>query len=465
MSSNNLLQRIPPHTQEAEAACLGAMIQSPQAVDIVFEHLVEEDFFEERHRIIFSAINFLNDHHSPIDVVTLAERLKTTQNLSQIGGAVYLSQIIEQVPALSNVLHYVKIVKEKSMLRALINAARTIIDNVYDQQMDPTTLSDEAERLIFEITNKKSSNNYVLLKNVIQQTLKGIDRMSHSNHTYTGLPTGFKDFDDMTGGLGAGDLVVIAARPSMGKTALALNIANNILERDPENKAVLFFSLEMSAEELSLRMLSTKSRLRMQQIRKGELSEGKGEWKDLIDAAGRLSLYTLLVDDTPSISINEIRSKSRRLKSKYDIDIMIIDHMQLITTVDSAKSSSFNRNAEISYISRSLKALAKELKIPVVVLSQLSRAVESRTDKHPMLSDLRESGAIEQDADIVSFLYRDDYYNENSEHKNVTELKIGKQRNGPTGTVNLVFLKEFLRFENAAPLEDSHSYHEESDSY
>jgi len=456
MGADDLVKRIPPHSLEAEESCLGAMLMSKSAISTIQELLRDEDFFDEKNRIIYRTIEELSEKNLPVDAISVSERLSSAGLLQKVGGSTYLAKLIENVPSLSNVQYHARIVLEKSMLRELINAARIIIDNVYDNPTDVERLSDEAERLIFDVTNRKLRSNYKLLKDILTDTLKGIERISHLKHIYTGLPTGFTEFDDKTSGLQNGDLIVIAARPSMGKTAFALNIASNVAKMKPrdssskelEGNAVLFFSLEMSFQELVLRMLSSESRIDMQRLRKGQLRPQEKEWDELVRAAGELSKMRILVDDTPAISINEIRAKSRRLKSRYDIKLIIIDHLQLITTVESNKLI-INRNNEISYISRSLKALAKELNIPIIVLSQLSRKVDERGGDHrPILSDLRESGAIEQDADVVAFLYREEYYKKDTDKKNIAELLLQKQRNGPTGDIQLAFSREIVRFDN-----------------
>lgn len=445
--ADDLAKRLPPHSLEAEQSCLGAMLQSAGAISSVQELLKDEDFFDARNKIVFKTITDLSEKHLPVDTVSVSERLTSSGQLQQAGGASYISKLIENVPSISNVQYYAKIVLEKAMLRELINASRVIIDNVYENQSDVEKLSDDAERQIFDVTNRKLRTNYKLIGDITKETLKGIERFAKSKHTYTGLPTGFTQLDDMTSGLQSGDLIVLAARPSMGKTAFALNIATNVAKMDKDN-SVLVFSLEMSNQELVLRMLSSETRIEMQRIRKGQLNEKAGEWDVLVNTSGRISGLKIWVDDTPAISLNEIRAKARRLKSKSNIKLIVIDHLQLITTADSNKVT-LNRNVEISYISRSLKALAKELEIPIIVLSQLSRKVDDRGGNHrPILSDLRESGAIEQDADLVAFLYREEYYNPESEKKNIAEVLLQKQRNGPTGDIQFAFFKEIVRFDN-----------------
>lgn len=459
MASDELVRKVPPHSPAAEESCIGAMLMSSIAISNVLELLKDDDFFDERNRTIFKVINELAEMNAPVDAVSVSERLSSSGLLQKAGGSAYLAKLIENVPSLSNVQYHAKLVQEKSMLRELINAARTIIDNVYENQSDADKLSDEAERLIFDITNRKLRSNYKLIKDILTDTLKGIERMAHSKHLHTGLETGFTEFDNMTSGLQKGDLIVIAARPSMGKTAYVLNVAANIARKSEEN-GVMVFSLEMSYQELVLRMLSSEARLDMQRLRRGDLKSPLGEWDDLVRAAGTISKMKILVDDTPAISLNEIRAKSRRVKSKYNISLIIIDHMQLITTADSSKGNA-NRSNEISYISRSLKALAKELEVPIIVLSQLSRKVDDRGGDHkPILSDLRESGAIEQDADLVAFLYREEYYKKDTEKKNIAELLLQKQRNGPTGDIEMAFFKEIVRFDNL----DKHAAYLQSES-
>ncbi len=453
MAYDELLKRVPPYSIEAEQACLGAMIFAPNLVPQIMEVLSEEDFFDEKHRIIFRAIYELFDSNQTVDAVTIAERLQAVNKLAQAGGQEYIARLYDSSFSISNAMAYVNIIINRSILRSLINASRKIIDLVYEGDMDNVEkICDESEKLIFDVTHRRLRTSYKLLNEIMAEALTGISKLKEHSHVYTGVPTGFTDFDDKTSGLQKGDLIVIAARPSMGKTAFALSIARNVAS---STNAVLIFSLEMSFQELALRMISAESRIDMQNIRKGNINSS--QWGAIVDGAGRLSHLKILVDDTPAISLNEIRAKARRVKKQYNLSLIIIDHLQLVTTSDSNKLV-INRNAEISYISRSLKALAKELDIPIIVLSQLSREVEKRQDKRPILSDLRESGAIEQDADIVAFLYRDAYYNKEI-NNNVTELIIQKQRNGPTGTVELAFLSNIVKFEN---LERHRTYTEDT---
>ena len=450
--SGSQIKRIPPYSEEAEIACIGTMLKSSMAVNIVFEKLTAEDFFIRRHQLIYQAVQALQDRGAPIDLISVSDYLQSQGQLESIGGTAALSQMLDALPGTANVEYYARIVVEKSLLRGLIQASSSIIDEVYNNQNEVGHISEFAERAIFDITNRKLRTSYVELGKVVKDALHGIKLISENKSAYTGLPMGFKDLDDHTSGLQKGDLIVLAARPSMGKTALALNIAANIAKMD-SNNGVMIFSLEMSNQELAMRMLASEGDLPMKKVKDGRLSDTNGEWDKLIDAAGKLAGYKIIVDDTPAISIHELRAKSRRVVSKYGVNLIIVDHLQLVTADDSSKPS-FNRNAEISYISRSLKALAKELDLPVLVLSQLSRAVESRTDKHPILSDLRESGAIEQDADIVAFLYREERYDKNTSKKGVAELDIKKFRNGALGTIELYFKSESVRFET---LDKNHS--------
>lgn len=446
MASEDLSRRVPPYSIEAEQACIGAMLTSGTAISIVQEVLTEDDFFDEKHRLIFKTISDLADRNAPVDAVSISERLTSQGLAQQAGGSAYVSRLIDNVPSLSNVSYYSRIVMEKSVMRRLIDACRQVIDLVYEKPTDIEGVTDEAEKLIFEVTDRKMRTNYKMMKEILPDTLKGIERLQKEKHVHTGLSTGYYDLDDMTSGLQAGDMIVLAARPSMGKTAFALNICANVCRVNP-SAVVMVFSLEMSYQELALRMLSSEARLEMQKIRKGQLNDAAGDWAELVGAAGRLSSMKLVIDDTPAISLNEIRAKSRRVKSRYGLNLIVIDHLQLITTSDSNKITA-NRNNEISYISRSIKALAKELEIPIIILSQLSRKVEDRTDKKPILSDLRESGAIEQDADLVAFLHREDYYNKDGSPTNVADLLLQKQRNGPTGEVKLAFFGPIVRFDN-----------------
>lgn len=446
MASEELLKRTPPHSNDAEKACIGAMMGNNPALNTVLEILSPEDFYDEKHTMIFTTIRELRDESSPADMVTIANKLEANGNLERIGGSEYLLDMTSTVPSASSAEYYSKIVLEKSILRQLIQAALKIVDDVFEFQSDVEKLSDEAERGIFEITSRRVRGKYVILKDIIAETLANIDRLSSSDHIYTGLPVGFVDFDDLTNGLQPSTLNILAARPSMGKTALAMNMAANVTAANKDN-AVLIFSLEMADQELALRLLACESGIPLKNIQTGRLSKAH-DWAELTDAAGRLAEWKIIIDDTAAISINEIRSKSRKIFSRYKINLIVIDHIQLITTSNSGKSSfSSARTNEMSFISRNLKALAKELDIPVLALSQLNRKAEDRPDKKPLLSDLRESGAIEQDADIVALLYRDEYYNKESSNKpGQADLIIAKNRSGATGTIHLSFMAELVKF-------------------
>ncbi|OHD54482.1 MAG: replicative DNA helicase [Spirochaetes bacterium GWF1_51_8] len=449
MSSDDLLKRVPPHNLEAESACLGAMMMNSYAVDTVLQLLTDEDFFDIKNQIIFRAVASLRDKSIPVDIVSVSDYLNSTAELERIGGSAYLSRLVEQVPSATNVSYYAKIVLDKSVLRNLINTCSNIVDNVYEYQTEMDRVLDEAESSVFEASSRKVKSDFLILKKSLVEAIDVIENRKNQGE-YTGIPTGFYLFDEMTSGFQKSDLVVIAARPSMGKTAFALNIALNIGKKNPDY-GILFFSLEMSAQELTLRSLSSESGIPLKKIRSGRIT--KEDHQDLLTAAKKLEKTKILIDDTPAIPLNELRSKARRAFRKYDVKIIFIDHLQIITAGDPNKPS-FNRVQEMSYITRSLKALAKELQIPVVALSQLSRASEKREDKAPMLSDLRDSGTIEQDADVISFLHRDEYYTgkkseeELQKEKNQAELLILKHRNGPIGKVMLGFYGEIVKFMN-----------------
>jgi len=421
------------------------MMMNSYAVDTVLQILTDEDFFDIKNQIIYRAIASLRDKSVPVDIVSVSEYLNSKSELEGIGGSSYLSRLVEAVPAATNVSYYTKIVLDKSVLRNLINTCSNIMDNVYEYQTEVERVLDEAESSVFEASSRKVKSDFAQLKDVLTDTLKTIDKRK-SMGQYTGLPTGYYKYDEITSGLQESDLIVIAARPSMGKTALALNMAVNICRQFPD-LGVLFFSLEMSTQELTMRILSTESRIEIMKLRSGRVHQS--DWKDILGAAAMLEKCRLLIDDTPAISVNELRSKARRAIRKYNLKLIIIDHLQIVTAGDPSKPS-YNRVQEMSFITRSLKALAKELKIPVLALSQLSRASEKRGDKdrRPILSDLRDSGTIEQDADVISFLHREEYYNDQTEDKGIAELIISKQRNGPIGTVKLGFLPGCVQFTN-----------------
>ena len=441
------MDRMPPASIEAEQAVLGAMLLKPDAVTTAAEELSADDFYRETHRLIFEAMMELKERTEPVDLVTLTEQLKKADKLTKIGGIPALSLIANSVPTAANVHYHARIVHEKAQLRSLINAATEIAGAAYESADEVEDIMDSAEKRILAVSSGKRSKDFVPLQDILLDTLEQIDLRYNNKGSITGLPTGFTELDHLTAGLQKSDLILVAARPSMGKTAFTLNIAAHVVLRAKE--PVAFFSLEMSKEQLVQRLLCSEGRIDSQRLRVGELEEK--EWGDLIDTANRLSAAPLYIDDTPGITVMELRSKARRLKAEHGLSLIVIDYLQLMQGRTS--KSGDNRQQEISEISRSLKALARELDVPVIALSQLSRSVESRQIKRPMLSDLRESGSLEQDADIVMFLYREDYYDPETENKNITEVIIAKHRNGPVDTVDLTFLKQFTKFGNLSRMQ------------
>ncbi|HHZ13525.1 MAG TPA: replicative DNA helicase [Clostridiales bacterium] len=434
------LSRMPPHNMEAEQSVLGCMLLDKESVATATDFLKAEDFYAEAHKEIFESMLDIYDHGDPVDLVTVTEQLRQRGTLEAVGGVAYISDLSMVVPSTANIRYYVSIVEEKSILRRLISVCNEIIKQSYEAREELDLIIDHAEKSIFQITQRNTSSDFEPIKTVLLETYARIEEMSKNKGRIIGIPTGFTDFDQKTSGLQPSDFILVAARPSMGKTSFVLNIAQHAALH--ENVPVAIFSLEMSREQLVQRMLSSEANVELQKIRTGDLDER--EWIKLVEAAGPLSQAPIYIDDTPGISAMEIRSKARRLKMEKGLGMIIIDYLQLMT----GRGRVENRQQEISEISRSLKALARELSVPVVTLSQLSRAPEARTDHRPMLSDLRESGAIEQDADVVVFIYRDEYYNPDTEKKNIAELIISKQRNGPTGTVELVWLGQFTKFAN-----------------
>ncbi|HHT65686.1 MAG: replicative DNA helicase [Caldicoprobacterales bacterium] len=438
MDSAAQIQRIPPYSLDAEQSVLGSMLLDKEAVAAASEVLSGEDFYSDAHKEIYEAILDIYDHGTPVDLVTLAEALRQRGSLEAVGGGTYISDLSMAVPSTANVRYYIRIVEEKSILRRLITASNDIIKESYEAAEDLDIIIDHAEKKIFEIAQKKNSRSFESIKTILLDTYAKIEELTKNKGKIVGVPTGFHDFDLRTSGLNKSDLILIAARPSMGKTSFAINIAQNAAVR--HQIPVAIFSLEMAKDQLAQRMLSSESNIELQKIRTGDLSEQ--DWIKLVHAATPLSQAPIFIDDTPAVTAMEIRSKARRLKLEHNLGLIVIDYLQLMSGRGKAES----RQQEVSEISRSLKALARELQVPVVALSQLSRGPESRQDHRPMLSDLRESGAIEQDADVVVFLYRDEYYNPDSEKKNIAEAIIAKQRNGPTGTVELVWLGQFTKF-------------------
>jgi replicative DNA helicase len=439
------LHKLPPQNLEAEQSVIGGILLDNQSLNSVLEILDVEDFYSEAHRKIFTAIVELYDKNEPSDLITLSNILKSKNQLDQAGGVSYLSSLADNVPSAANISHYSKIVKEKAILRRLIGTATEIINKSYNAGTDIDTVLDEAEHAIFEISENKIRPAFSPFKDIIKESVKTIEKLYERKELVTGVPTGFEKIDDITSGLQRSDLVIIAGRPSMGKTAFALNIAQYAaLEA---NIPVAVFSLEMSKEQLALRMLSSEARVDSQRIRRGFL--GEADWPRLIAAAGRLSEAQIFIDDSSAITALEMKAKARRLKSEVDLGLIILDYLQLMSSGGYRETS---REQEISEISRSLKALAKELNVPVIALSQLNRKLEDRTNKRPQMADLRDSGAIEQDADLIAFIYRDEVYDKSEENpeRGMAEIIIGKQRNGPTGMVKLAFQDKFARFENLA---------------
>ncbi|MCM8833199.1 MAG: replicative DNA helicase [Candidatus Omnitrophica bacterium] len=441
------VDRIPPQNIEAEKALLGCMLLDEEARIKVLENFKVEFFYNEAHQKIFSSIVKLFEKGEKCDLITLSEILRGENLLNEIGGVEYLSHIVESVPTSAYVDEYMKIVKEKYILRTLISNATKIITEAYNQQDEIETILDKAESLIFEVSQNKIEKEAYPLKILVRDAIENIEKIREKKGYVTGLPTGFIDLDKMTTGLHPSDFIIIASRPSMGKTALACNIALN-LNSGVEKVPTLIFSLEMSKEQIVQRMLCSEAKVNILKFRQGILSDkdiGK-----LLVAASHLEGSPIFIDDTPSLNVFELRARARRLKAKENIQVIIIDYLQLMK----GKGKAENRQQEISEISASLKSLAKELNIPVIAVSQLSRATEQRADKKPQLADLRESGSIEQDADLVLLLYREEYYNETEENKGKAEVIIAKQRNGPTGSIFLTFLEEYTRFENYTPREE-----------
>jgi replicative DNA helicase len=434
------LGRIPPHSLEAEQSVLGAMIIDKEAIYTAVEWLRPEDFYKEANKEIFEAILSLFNRSEPVDIITLSEELKKRGTLENVGGVSYLTDLSGGVATTSNVKYYCEIVKEKSTLRRLIKTCDEIITKSYESSQDVNSIIEEAEKGIFDITQGRNKESFHPINKVLLDSFSKIEELAANQGELTGLTTGFIDIDNKLSGLQKSDLILLAARPSMGKTALGINIATNAAIK--AGASVAIFSLEMSKEQLVNRMLSSVAHVDLQKIISGRLNED--EWIRIIEAMAPLSKAKVFIDDTPGISLMEMKAKCRKLKMEKGLDLVLIDYLQLMQ-LDSKYE---NRQQEISAISRGLKGLAKEMDCPVLALSQLSRAPELRADHRPILSDLRESGAIEQDADVVMFLYRDEYYHEDSEKKNIGEVIIAKHRNGPTGTVELVWKKEFTKFLN-----------------
>ncbi|MBM3894751.1 replicative DNA helicase [Candidatus Dependentiae bacterium] len=439
-----------PASQDAERAVLAAILLNEENLSLVSDFLAPQDFYVPANKLVYQAVLDLSRSGKKIDVVTLQDLLSTRNELEEIGGSVALFELQEDLPAIGMALQHAKIVKDKSLLRGLITSSTEIISSCYQSAGENLeSLLDSAEKRIFQISNNLSQKAFVPISDVLKGTFKRLAELSSRRDGITGITTGFHGFDKMTSGMQKGDLVILAARPSMGKTALMLNMALNACHA---GSAIGVFSLEMSSDQLVLRMLSSESKIPHHYIRNATITSD--EWMDLTNTAARLAESKIFIDDTASISIMELRAKARRLKAKHNIEMLVIDYLQLIAGDGNSKYE--NRTQEISVISRSLKALAKELDIVVLAASQLSRSLENRLDKRPLLSDLRESGAIEQDGDVIFFIYRDIVYNRDTEHPDEAELIIGKQRNGPTGTVRVKFVGELTKFEDLPEASGAH---------
>jgi replicative DNA helicase len=425
-----------PQNIEAEQSVLGSMIIDKTSIAEAAEVLRSEDFYRENHKLIFSSIIGLYQKDIPVDMITIIEHLRSNERLEAVGGITYITELCNSVPSTANLQTYINIVKDKAVLRRLIKSSHEIIEESYSKQDDVPMVLDSAEKKIFDIAQNKSVSDFESLSEVLERGFLEIERLYNNKGEVTGVPSGFPELDDKTSGFQSGDMVLIAARPSMGKTTFALNLAEHAALR--AGKSVVIFSLEMSKEQLAYKLLCSEANVDMLKLRTGNLEDA--DWDNIARASGPLADAKIYIDDTAGISVMEMRSKCRKIKIQHGIDLIVIDYLQLMS------GSGESRQQEVSEISRSIKALAKEMHCPVIALSQLSRAPEQRTDHRPMLSDLRESGSIEQDADLVMFLYRDEYYNKETEEKNVAECIIAKQRNGPTGTVKLAWLGQFSKF-------------------
>lgn len=433
------IDKLPPQNLQAEESVLGAVIFDHEAFPKAVELVGDEDFYKESHRRIYRAMLDLFERNEPIDIITLTDALKRNGDLDAVGGIQYLTYLANSVPTAANIRYHAKLIREKAMLRHLIHTSTEIISRVYEDTTDADEMVDHAEKMIFDIAEKRTGASFAVLKEVIKDTFKMIEHLYDKKESITGVPSGYKDLDEMTSGFQAGDLVIVGGRPGMGKTAFALNIGQHVAINNKEPVAV--FSLEMSKEQLAMRMLCSESEVDSSRVRKGFI--GRQDWPRLTNAAGRLAEAPIFIDDSSAVTVLEVRAKARRLKMEHGgLSLVIVDYLQLMR----GRGNAERREQEISEISRGLKALAKELKVPVIALSQLNRGVEGRTDKRPTLADLRESGAIEQDADVIIFLYRDEVYNKTTPYKGRAEIIIAKQRNGPTGTVNLTFLSHCTKY-------------------
>ncbi len=438
-------ERTLPHNLEAERCVLGAILIHNEAFNVAAELIDSHDFFRVAHRLVFDKMVGLNERGHVIDLVTIKDELGRSGHLDEVGGAAYVAGLADGVPRSTHVEHYARIVKEKATLRNLIHSASKILSTAYEAEQDAGTVLDQAEQEIFSIAEDRIHTGFVPLGDLVQGSFTAIENLQQHKGLVTGIPTGFVDLDNLTSGFQPSDLIIIAARPSMGKTSFVLNVAQHIGTKT--DRTVGFFSLEMSREQLFMRMLTSEAEVDSHRFRGGFLSER--DYGRLSTALGRLAEARVYIDDSAGLGVLEARAKARRLKAEHGLDLLVIDYIQLMQ----GRGRFENRTQEVASISRALKGLAKELAVPVVALSQLSRAPESRSDRRPQLSDLRESGALEQDADVVMFIYRDEQYGATPENENLAEIIIGKQRNGPTGTVKMAFLKQYTRFANLSPIQ------------
>ena len=444
-----LIKRVMPHSVEAEQSVVGAMLMDKDAILAASEIICGDDFYQNAYGVIFDSMVELFNEGKPVDLITLQERLKEKEVPPEISSLEFVRDLVAAVPTSANVRYYAQIVSDKAVMRKLIKMNDELSNICYAGNEPLESVLEKTEKSVFQLLQNRNAGEYVPIRQVVMNALEKVEKASKSKGTVTGIPTGFIDLDYKLSGLQPSDLVLVAARPSMGKTAFVLNIAQYVAFK--KDKCTAIFSLEMSKEQLVNRLFSLESQVDAQALRTGNMKDS--DWEKLIEAAGIIGQSNLIIDDTPSISISELRSKSRKYKMEHGLDLIIIDYLQLMSGSVGGRSES--RQQEISDISRSLKALARELNVPVIALSQLSRAVEQRPDKRPMLSDLRESGAIEQDADVVMFIYRDEYYNKDSEYKKQAEIIIAKQRNGPVGTVHLAWLGEYTKFANLSRQENA----------
>lgn len=447
MQGNQMVDNM-PHNMQAEQAVLGAMIMDRTALITSLEKLRKESFYFGQNQAIYDALRILHAENQAIDITTLSDQLEQTKQMQSIGGLEYIAEIIEAVPTAAHIEYYVEILIKNAVRREMLQVGQSILKQAMDSENDVSYLINEAEKNILSVSQKQTMGHFIPISEVLSTTLDHIENLKKMAGDVTGIASTFRELDKMTAGFQKGDLVIIGARPSMGKTAFVLNIAQQAVKANGEIPVVAIFSLEMGAQQLIMRMLSAESRVAGDKLRTGNVDSQ--DWNSITIGLSNLNKRKIFIDDSPGVSIQELRSKARRLKVEHGLDLIAIDYLQLIR----GDMKGMNRQEEVAYISRLLKSLARELEIPVIALTQLSRNLESRVDKRPIMSDIRESGSIEQDADVIAFLYRDDYYDRESEEQNIMEIIIGKQRNGPVGTVKLVFQKDYNRFENLSVRED-----------